>query len=150
MSDLELEELTEKAELEAAYPVMEQLRPVGEERFLELVATMREESDYQLFALRDDADGEIRALAGVVVQTNLYHGKHAWVHDLVVDEPYRGEGYGTAVLEWVEEWADERDCSCMELASGLWRDEAHRFYEKVGMEKYCYTFKKDLNTPSPY
>ena len=148
--DDELVELTGEAELREAYPVMEQLRPVGEEEFLELVDTMRDESGYQLFALRDGPDDEIRALAGIVVQTNLYHGKHAWVQDLVVDEPYRGEGYGTTVLAWVEEWAEERDCSCFELASGLWRDEAHRFYEQVGMEKYCYTFKKDLSAPSAY
>jgi GNAT superfamily N-acetyltransferase len=150
MSDVDLVELTADAELREAYPIMHQLRPVGEERFLDLVATMRRESGYQLFALRDGPDDEIRALAGVVVQTNLYHGKHAWVHDLVVDEPYRGQGYGSAVLEWVEEWADARECSCVELASGLWRDEAHGFYEDVGMEKYCYTFKKDLDAPSPY
>lgn len=148
--DDELVELTGEDELREAYPVMDQLRPVGEERFLDLVATMREESGYRLFALRDGPADEIRALAGVVVDTNLYHGKHAWVHDLVVDEPHRGEGYGTRVLSWVEAWAEERDCSCFELASGLWREEAHRFYEQVGMEKYCFTFKKDLSAQSPY
>ncbi len=148
MSADDITELTTEAEFEEAYPVLDQLRPVGEEAFPQLLQQMRAESDYQLFALRED--GEIRGLAGVVVQTNLYHGKHAWVHDLVVDEPYRGQGYGGRLLEWVSEWADERDCSCVELASGLWRDEAHRFYEDNGMEKYCYTFKKDLSAESPY
>lgn len=145
-----IDELTTDDELRECYPIMDQLRPVGEETFLDLVETMREDRGYRLFALRDDDSDEIRALAGVIIDTNLYHGKHAWVHDLVVDEPYRGQGYGSRLLRWVYDWADERECSCVELASGHWRDEAHAFYEDNEMEKYCYTFKKDLPTASPY
>lgn len=148
MADPEIVELTSEAELRGAYPVLSQLRPVGEDAFPDLVERMRAESDYRLFAMREN--GEIRGLAGVVIQTNLYHGKHAWVHDLVVDEPYRGEGYGGRLLEWIEAWAEERSCTCVELASGLWREEAHEFYEKRGMERYCYTFKKDLPAAAPY
>lgn len=141
-------ELTSEADLRDAYPVMEQLRPVGEEAFLTLVDQMRDESDYRLFALAEH--GRIRGLIGFVIETNLYHGKHVWVHDLVVDEPHRGNGHGGRLLSWVEEWADDRDCSCVELASGLWRDRTHQFYEDHGMEKYCYTFKTDLDADSPY
>lgn len=142
-------ELTTEPELREAYPIVDQLRPVGEERFLELIDVMRDEAGYRLYGLRGD-DGTLLAVAGVVVQTNLYHGRHAWVHDLVVDEPERGQGHGGRLLSWLFEWADERDCSCVELASGLWRDEAHRFYEDLDMEKYCYTFKRDLAAESPY
>jgi len=147
MAEPALSEIESERELRDVYPIMEQLRPVGEDRFVELVDRMREESGYRLFAIED---GEIRGLVGVVVDTNLYHGKHAWVHDLVVDEPYRGEGYGRHMLEWIESWADDRGCSCVELASGLWREDAHEFYETVGMEKYCFTFKTELTTESPY
>lgn len=150
MENHDVEELTTEAELRAAYPVMEQLRPIGEDVFVSHVEQMQSESGYRLFALRSVDSDAVRALAGVTVQTNLYHGKHAWIHDLVVDEPHRGEGYGGQLLSWVESWADERDCSCVELASGLWRDDAHRFYEREGMEKYCYTFTKDLTADSLY
>lgn len=146
----DVEEVTSEAELREAYPVMEQLRPVGEAEFLRLVEEMRATMDYRLFALRDGPDREVRALAGLEVGTTLYHGKHVWVHDLVVDEPYRDQGYGSRLLAWVEDWAEERDCTRIELASGLWRDEAHEFYEDNGMERYCYTFKTELSTPAPY
>ncbi len=142
-------EVTEREGLRTCHPLMKQLRPVDEETFLEIVGRMREEQGYRLFALRD-ASEEAIALAGVVVETNLYHGKHAWIHDLVVDEPRRGRGHGGRLLDWIAEWADERDCSCVELASGHWRDDAHRFYESNGMELYCHTFKRDLSAPSPY
>lgn len=142
-------EVTDEDAIRACHPLMAQLRPVDEATFMTLIDRMRNEEGYRLFRM-DDAAGDPVALAGLVVTTNLYHGTHAWVHDLVVDEPRRGSGYGGRLLDWVAEWADERDCSCVELASGLWREDAHRFYEANGMERYCYTFKRDLDAPSPY
>lgn len=55
---------------------MDQLRPVGEAAFLDLIEEIRTTEDYRLFALRDGPDGEIRALAGLAICTMLYHGKH--------------------------------------------------------------------------
>lgn len=147
MSTGDVVELTSERDLRESYPVVEQLRPVGEDRFVELVEQMRDEAGYRLFGLRDDG---LVAVAGVVIQTNLYHGRHAWVHDLVVDAAVRNEGHGARLLRWLFEWADDRDCSCVELASGTWRADAHRFYESVGMEEYCLTFKRDLDAEALY
>lgn len=143
-----IEELASESELREAYPIIDQLRPVGEETFLELVADMRDESGYRLYGLRD-ANGSLVAVTGLETQTNLDNGSHVWVHDLVVDEPARGNGYGSNLLSWVFDWAEERDCTCVELASGLWREDAHRFYEDLDMEKYCYTFQKGLSADFP-
>ncbi len=148
MSDRTVVELETDAEIADAYPVLRQLRPVETDRLRELVATMRDEQGYRLFAVRED--GEVRGVVGLIVTTNLYHGKHVWVHDLVVDEPHRSEGYGSRLLSFVEAFAERHDCSCYELASGRWRDEAHEFYERAGMAEYCYTFKKDLAAEAPY
>jgi GNAT superfamily N-acetyltransferase len=41
------------------------------------------------------------------VSTLLHHRRHAWLYDLVVDEPVRGEGYGSTMLLFVEEWAEQ-------------------------------------------
>lgn len=150
MSTGQVEELIGESELQEAYTVMDQLRPVGEAAFVELVEDMRASEDYRLFALRDGPDGELLALAGVAVGVTLYHGRHLYIHDLVVDEPHRGEGYGSRMLSWAADWAEERDCTRIELASGLWRDEAHEFYEQNGMERYCYTFKLELAAEAPY
>lgn len=147
MADTEVEELTTEPEFVDAYPVMEQLRPISEAAYLDILDRRRTEG-YRLFALR--ASGQIRAVAGLSVQTTFDHGKHVWVHDLVVDEAHRGRGVGSRLLDWVADWADERECSCVELASGLWRDRAHDFYEANGMERYCYTFRQELTAQSPY
>jgi GNAT superfamily N-acetyltransferase len=147
MEETRVTELTTETEFTEAYPVMEQLRPIPQAEYLDILDRRLEEG-YRLFALRKA--GQIRALAGLSVETNFDHGTHVWVHDFVVDESHRGQGYGSCLLEWVGDWADERECSCVELASGLWRDRAHEFYEANGMERYCYTFYRSLTATSPY
>lgn len=139
----DVRELTTESEWRAAYPVMAELRPQDEETFIDRMNQMHDVERYRLFALYEDDD--VVTLAGVRELMTLYHGNHVWVYDLVTAESWRSEGFGAVLLGWVEQWARERGCNVIELASGLWRDEAHRFYEDVvGYERYCYTFKKDL------
>jgi GNAT superfamily N-acetyltransferase len=156
-SETHVVELTSEAQWRAVHPVMSQLRPLDVETFLNRVRVMAGEG-YRLFGLYEGADEETDegegtsaetddplALAGVRLSTTLYHGRHAWVYDLVTREDRRSEGHGAHLLAFVEEWARAHDCAVVELASGLWRDDAHRFYEEhVDYDRYCYTFKKDL------
>jgi len=119
MKDTRIDELTSVVDLREAYLVMNQLRPIREAEFIRLVEEMWISEDYRLFALRNGADDQIRALAGLTVGTTLYHGKHIWVNDFIADEPRHGDGYGSQLLAWIEDWADERDCTRIELPSGL-------------------------------
>ncbi|MDY6818810.1 MAG: GNAT family N-acetyltransferase [Halobacteriales archaeon] len=144
MSTTAIRELTTEAEWRAAFPVVNQLRDhLTEKEYLEYLDEMREER-YRLFALFEA--GEIVSVAGVALRTNFYNGCHLFVYDLVTREDCRSEGYGTRLMEFAEEWARDQDCDSMTLESGLWRDDAHRFYEQnLGMDRYCYTFKKELD-----
>lgn len=45
-------------------------------------------------------------------------------------------------LEWIEEWADERDCEYVALANVLDNDDALEFYEDSGMETWGYVEKE--------
>jgi len=55
--------------------------------------------------------------------------------------PYRcpavisAKGYGAELLEYVHNWAADNDCVAVELESGLWREDAHRFYLDLDYEK---------------
>jgi GNAT superfamily N-acetyltransferase len=152
-SETHIVELTNEAQWREVHPVLSQLRPLDVETFVRHVHVMAGEG-YRLFGLFEgDAEDEAKtesvesllALAGVRLSTTLYHGRHAWVYDLVTREDRRSEGHGAELLSFVEEWAADHDCAVVELASGLWRDDAHRFYEEhVAYDRYCYTFKKDL------
>jgi GNAT superfamily N-acetyltransferase len=82
--------------------------------------------------------------AGAGVRTNFYNGRHLLVYDLVTRAGRRSEGHGERLMAFLEDWALDRDCECVTLESGRWREDAHRFYEdKLDMEKFCYTFKKE-------
>lgn len=140
----DIRELTTETEWRAAFDTLKQLRDsLTEEQYLKYLQDMREEG-YRLFALFDEE--KLISLAGVAIQTNFYNGRYLFVYDLVTQANHRSEGYGAALMGFVEEWAREQDCESITLESGLWRDDAHRFYEnELDMDRYCYTFKKELN-----
>ncbi|APX97717.1 GNAT family N-acetyltransferase [Natronorubrum daqingense] len=144
MSNATVRELTSTDAVREAFPIVAELRDhLDETRYLELYEQMAEEG-YRLFAVYDD--GQPVAVAGVTISTNFYLGRHAYVYDLVTTEAERSKGHGERLLEHVHEWAAERDCEAIELESGRWRDDAHRFYtERMGYEKYCYSFVYDLS-----
>jgi GNAT superfamily N-acetyltransferase len=137
-------ELITTEEVRQAYPIMKQLRThLDEDGYLQLLAEMAAQG-YRLLALVDD--GEIVALAGIALLTNLYYGRHVWVYDLVTDDGQRSRGYGLLLLDHVEAFAREHQCECIALSSGLQRGDAHRFYEeKAGYTRVSYAFRKSLN-----
>lgn len=143
MSTTTIRQLSTEDDLRTGFPILNELRThLDEDLFFELYEQMHEEG-YRLFGLYDD--DEIVAVAGVTVSTNFYLGKHAYVYDLVTTESRRSEGFGEQLLSFVHDWAATEGCEAVELESGLWRDDAHRFYtDALGYEKYCYSFKYDL------
>jgi len=144
MSSADIREVTTESERRAAFPVLVQLRDhLDVESFLALFEEMREEG-YRLFARY--VDGEPVAVAGVKIATNFYLGRHVYVYDLVTDEDERSKGHGERLLSFVHEWAAENDCDAVELESGQWREDAHRFYtEKMGYAEYCTSFVNHLS-----
>lgn len=70
-------------------------------------------------------------------------GKRCWLQDLVVMASRRSEGIGKLLLDAATEWARERGCTHMELASGIGRLDAHRFYLREGMAQ-GYTFTRRI------
>lgn len=98
---------------------------------------------YHLFG-RFDGDEGLIGVAGVLECELLHHAPHAWLSDLVVDEPRRGEGHGTALLEFVERWATDRGCEYVALASPQSKAEVHEFYETRSYEKWGYVLETEL------
>lgn len=136
---MDVRELTTPAERRTAVPLLRQL---WTEKPPEEVLAWTGEEEYHLFG--GYADDELVAVAGVLLTQLLHHTRHAWLYDLVVDEPRRGNGYGTAMVEHVERWADERDCDSVALASPLAKESTHRFYEEQAYTKWGYVIEKDL------
>jgi len=130
-------------ELLKGFQVLKQLRThLNEESFFELYEEMKKEG-YKLIGLEDD--GQTVAVAGIIIVTNFYNGKHVFVYDLVTDQNRRSNGYGKQLLDYIHEFGKENGCELVSLQSGLQRIDAHRFYEeKMEFRKLSYAFSKDI------
>jgi GNAT superfamily N-acetyltransferase len=136
---MDVRELRDEAERHAAVPVVRQLWPDADPA--EVVAWTGRPG-YHLLGGFDD--GELVGVAGVRIERVLHHVRHAWLYDLVVDEPRRGEGIGSELVAFVERWAAERDCEYVALASPRVKEDVHRFYERRDYEKWGYVIEKEL------
>ncbi|MFJ5762542.1 GNAT family N-acetyltransferase [Neobacillus sp. NPDC093182] len=138
-----IKELIQEKEWLEAFPVLNELRThLNKSTYLDFLHSMREEG-YKLFAIYDNE--QVVAVTGIAIRTNFYYGKHIFVYDLVTQSSQRSKGYGEQLLSYIHQYAIRNGCGIVALESGLFRAEAHRFYEtKMGYEKFCYSFKKVL------
>ena len=56
----------------------------------------------------------------------------AQVEGVRVHPSRRGNGLGSALLEWAREEAERRGCAMIQLTSDKRREDAHRFYTRLG------------------
>jgi GNAT superfamily N-acetyltransferase len=125
-------------EIAACFRVMAQLRPhLEEETFVASVRRMTE-GGYRLCFLTED--GAVRAVAGYRFIEMFATGPILYVDDLVTDAAARSRGHGERVLGWLREEAERHGSRYVELDSGTTRLDAHRFYERCGMEKVAFHF----------
>lgn len=140
---MEIEELQTREEWQEAFHVMRELRTnLDEQAYLDLLTNMVKEG-YRLFALRNS--GVIVSLAGISILTNFSYGRYTWVQDLVTTSSARSKGYGSRLLEFIEDVARRENCRVVALSSGLERTDAHRFYQKqMNYDNTSYVFKKTV------
>ena len=61
-------------------------------------------------------------------------GLRAQVESVRVDEKYRSRGIGSKMMKWAIERARGRDAHLVQLTTHRSREEAHRFYERLGFK----------------
>lgn len=67
-----------------------------------------------------------------------------FVDDLIVNKDYRSKGIGNLLLQNAINYAKEKKCETIELKSYISNEKSHKFYEKIGLKKQHYSFKKIL------
>ena len=114
------------------------------EEFQDIVARARENRENYRF-VGAELDGEIVAVTGYRVEHNLKNGGMLFfVEDLVTRSSFRSKGAGKFLLSYVEDEARRYGSRTIELNSGTWRKDAHRFYLR---ERYTideFRFRKIL------
>lgn len=129
---------TTDAEIAACYPVMRELRPhISAEEFVPRVRRQAQ-TGYQLAAVKDA--GQVVAVAGFRISENLPWGRFLYVDDLVTHSAHRSRGYGARLLNWLKGFAAAEGCAQLHLDSATWREDAHRFYAREGLQLSSYHF----------
>lgn len=129
-------------DIERCFPVMAELRThLGQESFVDLVRLL-EADGFRLAYMENE--GEVVAVAGYRISTNLFLGKHLYVDDLVTSQRVRSRGYGKAMMSELREVAKKSGCGYLHLDSGTQRAQAHRFYFRQGLTVSCFHFDEKL------
>lgn len=81
--------------------------------------------------------GEVVGTVVLAVLPNLAHGgaPYAVVENVVVDEEYRSDGVGRALMEEAMRRARAAGAYKLTLSTNLSREGAHEFYRKLGFEE---------------
>lgn len=140
---LEVKKANTLEQIKQCYQVMRQLRPhlLEEERFVEQVHRQTKEG-YQLIYLEENS--QVKAIAGYRFLEFLAWGKVLYIDDLITDSDARGSGYGSKLMKWLTEEAENKKCDQLHLDSGSQRYDAHRLYMKHRMQIIGHHFALDL------
>jgi GNAT superfamily N-acetyltransferase len=138
MSAMNIQLAESDAEIAACFPVMRELRPHLDEASFVARVRSQQASGY-LLACAADASGPV-AVAGFRLGEGLSWGRYLYVDDLVTLQGRRSQGFGGALLAWLKDYAARHGCGQLHLDSGVQRKDAHRFYEREGMEAVALHF----------
>jgi GNAT superfamily N-acetyltransferase len=132
MKELEIKHIESNADLEASFPVMQELRPHLSDRaaYVAQIAQQRTQGYRLLAALCDDV---IVGLAGYRLQDNLIYGRFVYVDDLVVTASLHRSGLGARLLQAARQQAITLRCKHFVLDTGLHMALAQRFYFRQGL-----------------
>src|SRR5262245_42441794 len=93
-----------------------------------------------------DQDGQVVGLAHLQVSPAIERDRPAAkLGALVVDETHRGRGIGRALVGAAEAEARLRGCELLYLTTAERRDDAHAFYERVGLEHTGRRYSRTLS-----
>jgi GNAT superfamily N-acetyltransferase len=91
-------------------------------------------------------DGDVVGMCQLIIFRHFQHtaGWCAELESVYVRSDRRGQGVGSAILAFAEDWARRSGCYRMQLTSRNERLDAHRFYRAQGYLQMSQGFKKSL------
>lgn len=129
------------SEIGECWPLMRQLRPhLASPRALVDQAIRQSAQGYKILVLR--LDEQIVALAGLRRQENMVFGDHFYLDDLVTCKQARSCGYGSKLIEAVEQECTAAGLNTFVLDTALENVNAQRFYERHNMRKQAVKYVK--------
>lgn len=137
---------TTEIDFDKVYPLFEQLWPNKEldKDALRIVFNRGVNSNTdELFCL--EYSNELIGFCAYAIVNNLWQaGYISYMYAMVVDEKYRGQGFGTMLIKESIKDSKNKGLKRLELDSGFHREKAHEFYTKLGFEKRAFLFSYPL------
>ena len=128
------------------YPLFEQLWPNKALNRTELNKVfdrgITSETDVLLCAVLVN---KIIGFCAYAIVNNLWQeGYISYIYAMVIDEKYRGKGFGSKLLNEAIDKSKQQGMKRVELDSGFQREKGHQFYTKLGFENRAYLFSLTL------
>src|SRR3989344_8607386 len=104
---------------------------------LDSTASVNEQSLYQAilngYISKIEKNGKLVGMGWIFPRQTLLR-KQAVVEDMIVDEKYRGKGYGENILLDLIRWAKSQGVEVVELTTNPRRVAANSLYKKIGFK----------------
>jgi len=99
----------------------------------------------QLLLVAENEDHIFGTLQLTFIPNISFQGSwRALIEAVMVDNAFQGQGIGSRMIEWAVAEAKQRGCRFIQLTSNKKRNEAHRFYGRLGFTASHEGFKRDL------
>lgn len=139
--------LAEQEDFETIFGLLKQLWPDLDLDYKTLSKIYLKSIDSEVQQLISGiADNKIVGFCSLTIKNNLWQaGNLGHIDELVIDEEYRGNGFGKLMIESITEIAQNLKCKRIELDTAFYRKESHKFYESIGYKNRAYLFSRKLD-----
>lgn len=108
---------------------------------------MRIEKEQKQNAIRFSATDKGKELGRAylyILRNDLHKEPFGFLEDVFVEECFRGQGIGTALVKAAIAEAKKRTCYKLIGTSRASRKDVHRFYTNLGFKKHGFEFRIDF------
>lgn len=145
---IKIRQATSEHEILRTYESMCCLRQFSnKEDYLLRIKKIFDSDGYKLYFA--EYEGNVVSVMGFKICENIGWGRYLYIEDFVTDEKYRSMGYGSEFFDWVVGYAKNAGCDQVRLESATFRNKAHRFYIRKGMDISCFHFSLALTDKIP-
>jgi PhnO protein len=101
-------------------------------------------NSHNIYLVAADAQNHPVGFISCHGQVLLHHGGMVYeIQEIFVDEVFRGQGVGRALLNALDEKLNIRDYKSLEVTANMKRSETHGFYAKNGFEQTHLKFTRE-------
>lgn len=112
------------SEIQDCYETLTHLYSLDRETFIDRVE-LQYQQGYRIACVR--IDKKVASLIGYRMLDSFSPEKILWIHDFITHPAYRNKGYGTLLLDWIKETAQNNNCLEIHLTVDYAQYDALRF-----------------------